>query len=66
MKKDPFDGKDPKEIKQNILNLLIDDNYCVNIPDALKPVLQYILVKNEGERPTSGEVIKYLEEYRLK
>jgi serine/threonine protein kinase len=27
MKRDPFDGKDPREIKQNIMNLKVDESY---------------------------------------
>jgi hypothetical protein len=38
MKRDPFDGREPREIKSNIMGLRIDDNYMMVIPDFFKPL----------------------------
>jgi len=61
MKKDPFDAKSPQMIKENILNLRIDDFYVQNIPDFFKPLLQFILTRDENERPAAQDVITYLQ-----
>ena len=61
MKKDPFDAKSPQMIKENILNLRIDDFYVQNIPDFFKPLLLFILTLDENERPAAQDVITYLQ-----
>jgi serine/threonine protein kinase len=63
MKKDPFDGKDPREIKQNILNLHIEDNYAENVPEFFKPLCQYILVQDENKRPFTSQVIQFMDQF---
>lgn len=62
MKKDPFDGKDPKQIKQNIMNLCYDENAFKNIPEQLKLILDYIFVGSDVERPSVTQIIKFLRE----
>jgi serine/threonine protein kinase len=61
MKRDPFDGRDPREIKQNILTLRIDDNYMLAIPDFFKPLFQYIFIFDEHQRPTTSQVHSFIE-----
>jgi len=53
VKKDPFDGKDPKEIKQNILTLEIESEYFSVIPQIFKPILEACFSKDENLRPTA-------------
>jgi serine/threonine protein kinase len=54
IKKDPFDGPDPNEIKRNILNLTLDANQYNMIPMFLRPIIEACLILDENYRPSSA------------
>ena len=54
VKKDPFDGPDPNEIKRNILSLSLDVSQYSMIPALLRPILEACFIIDESIRPTSG------------
>jgi hypothetical protein len=53
-KKDPFDGKDPNEIKFNILNVKLETNSVSNIPLVYKPLLEACFTLDDTYRVTSN------------
>lgn len=59
VKKDPFEGKDPKTIKENILKCNIDLKKLQNEP-VIANVISACLVVDENERPHAFELINYL------
>jgi serine/threonine protein kinase len=54
IKKDPFDGPDPNEIKRNILSVTLDLNQYSQIPIMLRPIMDACFVKDENLRPSSS------------
>jgi len=57
MKKDPFDGSDPNEIKRNILNMSLDANQYMMIPFFMKPILEACFILDENIRPSSAQLL---------
>ena len=54
-KKDPFEGKDPQEIKQNILTGKLEKSF-VKIDPILRKLLEACLVERESARPSAREL----------
>lgn len=54
VKKDPFDGPDPNDIKRNILTLKLDINQYMMIPMFLRPIVEACFILDENLRPTSA------------
>lgn len=57
IKKDPFDGPDPNEIKRNILSLTLDVTQYMMIPVILKPILEACFIVDENIRPTTTQLM---------
>mmetsp|Transcript_4693 Transcript_4693/g.4381 ORF Transcript_4693/g.4381 Transcript_4693/m.4381 type:complete len:382 (+) Transcript_4693:723-1868(+) len=61
VKKDPFEGKDPKTIKENILKCKIDYKKVQNEP-MLATLIRACLVLDESQRPHAFEILNYMDE----
>ena len=59
VKKDPFEGKDPKAIKENILKWNIDTKKIQSEP-VIANLISLCLIVEEDKRPHAFELIKYL------
>ena len=59
VKKDPFEGKDPKAIKENILKWNIDSKKIQSEP-VIANLISLCLIIEEDKRPHAFELIKYL------
>lgn len=60
VKKDPFDGPDPNEIKKNILNLTLDAVQYNMIPMYLRPIIEACLYLDDNFRPSSNQLKQLL------
>ena len=60
VKKDPFEGKDPKTIKDNILKWKVDYKKVQNEP-ILETLIRACLVVDENKRPHAFEILAYLD-----
>ncbi|CDW78710.1 morn domain repeat containing protein [Stylonychia lemnae] len=60
IKKDPFDGPDPNEIKRNILNLNLEKNQYMMIPMFLRPIIEACFILDENVRPTTKQLMLLL------
>lgn len=58
-KKDPFEGKDPKSIKDNIIKCKIDMKRVHNEP-LLENLINICLTTDENQRPHAFELLNYL------
>jgi len=59
VKKDPFEGKDPKSIKENILKCNIDMKKVQSEP-VIANLISLCMIVDEEKRPHAYELIKYL------
>ena len=55
-KKDPFHGKTPQVIKENILALEVGDD---SLPPIIKEVINACLVYEHASRPSATQIIQY-------
>jgi serine/threonine protein kinase len=61
-KRDPFDGNDPKEIKNNILKLQTADlGFWQTILPEFRVLMQACFVASEADRPTCTELLVLIE-----
>lgn len=61
LKRDPFDGKDPSQIKQNILSANLDKDWQSNVPSILRPILEACFKLDENLRPSAQELINLID-----
>lgn len=64
VKKDPFEGKDPKTIKENILTCNIDYDKTSHEP-LISELIQACLIVDESKRPHAFELLNYLNQIEV-